>query len=377
MFFGQRALYSFVADRSQGVTKELVRQVNYRTDHYIQTLNELAASPLVANAFQTLRQTNGREDGQASIQMHQKLTDILPTVASSNGFEDIVLLNNKGIVLYATDDETHTTIGSKAVSPVLVEAYRRAETSDDKSFVIEDVEKNETHYSLMLAHAFRDGRELQGVLIIHVPMNDFQNIFDSVKSLGSTAEGFAVIDEGKSAKIITAVSTQDETRLRIPYNDQRGLGSQKAAQGETGAGSTIDYLGGNSISSWSYVSSMKIGIVSKISLAEGLTAAKTASLPIALAVVALFVVDGVLFFWFFNRSLSSPLQHLSEVARQVADGQAADHVDHDLLHRHDEIGKIADSIHSLSRAAQHGPSAAANATQENPDPISPDHYHGK
>jgi HAMP domain-containing protein len=375
---GQRAQYEFINTRATNVTKEVIRQLELRSQRYSDDVRQIATSPLMSGAVPALRATKGATSTTAASEARRELDEILPALATSNQYEDIILFDNKSTILYATNTDSRALIGKVPEGGLLKEVYRVAEPNDSSIFILDDIEQGETHHSIIFSYAFRSGRELQGILVLHIPVSAVQNILDSVKALGKTAESLLVINDGTNAHIISSarlVKTSND--MNVPFSGDRGYAVQHAAKAETGNGIVQSYTGSKSIASWGYLKELQVGVVTQIDYSDALSALAGMRRILLYIIIAMILVLFAAVWYVVRRYVSVPLTHLALVAQQVADGQEADHVDHDLLHHHDEIGKIADSIHSLSRAVKHGPSAAANATKENPAAIPPDHYHGK
>lgn len=372
----QREQEMIVKRLTTNVTKEVIRQVLLRQDRYQQTLMDLASSPLLNNAVEVLPATKGLATTTAATEVRRELDEILPQVASASEFEDIVLFDNKAQVLYATNDATRKVIGQKVTNGFLYDAYRGGQDHATAVNILD--EPDSRHHSMILSYAYRDGRNLRALLFIHLPVTAFQNIFDSVHSLGTSAESYAVIDQQLGAHIVSEVrQLSSDASYDLPYNTTRGLGGQRSAKGETGSGIVTNYAGNTSISSWGYIDALHLGIVTHYEYDDAMRSVRSIQQDILKAVIALVVFLIVLVYIIVTWYVKRPLTHLALVAQQVANGQLDERVHHSFLYQHDEIGKIALAIHNLYRSQKHGPSATADAPKDNPDPIPPDTYHGK
>jgi len=362
----RNAQSDFVKTRSLAVNTEINRQLTLRLDHYLETLNGLAASDLITRSLPILTATGGRTTTPTTTEAYRELNEILPIVAETNLFEDIILLDRQGTVLYRTEKQA-TGDDSRLASGIDETAFRQAASSEDDTIIIlEDDEDTETHHSLFLTHSFRDGRDLQGVFMLHIPMANFQNILDSVRALGQTAESYLAIKELESTQIVTAIRKNvSDTALRSSLQDARGEAALRAANGGIGYGRVLDYGGDHVLASWGYNDQLKVGIVVKMDVSDALSIAGELRGTIIMALSSLLgfliIVVALIVNWFVTK----PLVRLAKTAEQISNGNYSVQIDQKLLYTNHEYGRLASILHHIAHRLKYEHESPAPDGQKN------------
>lgn len=349
LILANNAQLDFVKSRSMSVNTEIGRQLDLRLTNYLESLEGLATSELVKESLPTLSQTKGATTTPAAAEARRELDEILPVVARTNAYEGIVLLDRQGTVLYGTQATIQQSVGSAATG-IIDQAYNQASAADEDAVIIlEDADADEMHHSLLLAHAYRDGRELQGVFLIHIPMANFQNILDSVRSLGSTAESYLAIKELESTKIVSdARKPIADSAMRSALLDDRGEASRLATSGKTGFRRMIDYAGDEVVASWGYYEKLKVGIVVKMDVTDALSISSDLRQDLIFAVssFAAFLLIVILLITYVY--VTKPLKRLSNVAEKISNGDYHVQVDHQYLYSNHEYGRLATLLHHIA-----------------------------
>jgi signal transduction histidine kinase len=135
-------------------------------------------------------------------------------------------------------------------------------------------------------------------------------------------------------------------KRRAPLNNKIALAAQKAALGETGSGLTYDYQGTEVLAAWRYISSLRLGLVTKIDTVEAFAPVRQLQ-TIVISTGAFIVLIGVFTALVVAGTVTRPVNELQKGAEAIAAGDLRRKVGSGA---HDEIGRLSRSFDAMTEA---------------------------
>ncbi|MFK7764036.1 MAG: methyl-accepting chemotaxis protein [Roseobacter sp.] len=258
-------------------------------------------------------------------------------------YYDIFLLDNDGNLVYSVfkenDFATNMNDGPWAESG-LADAFRQASVLEaDANAIFVDFAPYAPSAGAPAAFiarpVFNEQGDRLGVLAYQMPITQLSKAASGLGGLGGTADGFLVGEDGflRSDSPQTEINDTLVTSIMHPaitsaMNGESGHFTETGHQGQTvmGFAASIEFLGTRWVS---------VVQEDKSELFGGLKTALIKSLFIALAILAGVSVVST----FFSRTISRPVQDLTEAVKSVASGSIDTNVPG--TERGDEIGELA------------------------------------
>jgi PAS domain S-box-containing protein len=313
-------------------------------------------------------------DGNSYSQAHELYHPIIRNFLEKFGYYDIFLVDvgTGGHIAYSVFKEVDygTSLLDGPYSDTnFAEAYRAARDATDKDFVkLVDFEPYRPSYNApaaFIASPIYDGDEKIGVLIFQMPVDRINDIMTNKQEwsevgLGESGETylvgddfmirnqsrFLIEDRENYFKAIDEIGVPLTTLGRIRnLNSTIGLqevktaGTESALQGETGTSIFPDYRGVPVLSSFKPLDLPDVNwvIMSEIDEEEAFADVRSLGLRILAGAAGLIVVI-IAASVFFSRSITRPLETLTENAGDLASGNMDVEI---RVSSRDEIGELA------------------------------------
>lgn len=314
----------------------------------------LARGPSIVKAVRDLTAASAAPGDDNTLRERLELAaadaDSYLTYASqASGYDQLLLLDTAGRVLYALDDAipagTSIVSGQLEGSELAIGFDRAMKLLQSDLGGFQTFGSAKQPIAFVTCPVFDKGR-LTGVLALGLTPQRIWQMLSDVTGLGETGEivtGQLVGD----AVLVTAPLThvpKAAFRHRIPLEDKRTGGVLEAARGSRGYGMFTDYRGAEAVAAWCYLPSFRWGLSVKQDAAEafglvrfqrfaliGLSLATIVGVTLAALVVA--------------RTISSPVRTAMAVARQVAGGDLRATID---ITSDDETGALLDAIQTMT-----------------------------
>jgi methyl-accepting chemotaxis protein WspA len=254
----------------------------------------------------------------------KRFTDYFTYVAKSFDYEELLLVDPTGRVLYALDQSI--PVGTSLVSGALASSELAASFDRARTLLQADLSGFQSYGKSGRPLAFVtcpifDAGKVSGVLALGLGTQRIWKVLSDLSGLGETGEVLTGQLDG-NAVLVTAPlrHTPDAAfRMRIPLAGEDGRGIQKAATGERGYGTLVDYRGEDIVAAWSYLPSYRWGMSVKQDAREafGLVRFQRAAiLGLSLATIVGVTLAALL----VARTISNPIRTAVDVAKQVAGG---------------------------------------------------------
>ena len=263
-------------------------------------------------------------DGGDLQQAGADLRDYFLYVAKAFDYADLLLLDLQGRVIFSLTDSipAGSLVSSGALaSSELAGGFDRARTllqSDLCGF--QPYGRSAEPLAFVTCPVVDEGR-VTGVLALGIDPRRIWKILSDLTGLGDTGEIVTGELAGNSLLITAPLrhAANAAFRMKIPLTSAQATATQKAAAGNRGFGTTIDYRGKEVAAAWCYVPSFRWGLVVKQDADEAYGLVRFQRLAvIGLSLATILGVTAAALA--VARSISNPIRTAVSVANQVAGG---------------------------------------------------------
>jgi anti-anti-sigma regulatory factor/HAMP domain-containing protein len=361
-------------------------QRNVRADEFwpedtrVQLLQDLyiASNPFDVGSKNLLEDPG---DGSRYSETHKLYHPIISNYLETFGYYDIFLANTEGDIVYSVFKEVDygTSLLDGPYSDTnFAEAFKSALDAGKGEFVyLADFESYAPSYNApagFIASPIYDGDEKTGVLLFQMPVDRINDIMTSRQAwaevgLGDTGETylvgedltmrnqsrFLIEDSDNYFDVLEEIGTPKDISDQIRnLNSTIGLqeivteGTIAAQDGESGTKNFLDYRGIPVLSSYKPLEIPGVNwvIMSEIDEAEAFAPSQTFARSLLIASIILLGAIVILAI-FFARSITRPLETLTENASELAEGNLDVTID---TSSKDEIGDLSRSFDSMRQS---------------------------
>jgi HAMP domain-containing protein/predicted nucleic acid-binding protein len=367
---GRIELQKFIRERLSGVNATKKAHVIEMYEAIESKVISLSTSDLVKKNTRALTADTSRTSA-AYTAAAAAVEDELLLTRQVRDFDDIKILSPKGIIQYVNNPKYDAELGTTGDATIKA-AFQRGSAGINFSEPMSDLgEENGVEEMLVSAPIKDSSGSFLGVIVVEAEIsNIIEEVLDAT-GLSRTGETVLVYNDNHSALVISPLKFEPKAALtkRITYGDAKGVALQRAAKGESGAGTTIDYRGVKVMADWDTIPELGWGIETKIDYAEAMSSLDRVLLygrwGSLISLILLFVLSEYLVGFF----VTSRVKQLRYAAQEMADGKSVTIPPH-LMQEHDELGELATALHNLSQKEKHGTSATADIPSE-----APKHHH--
>ena len=245
-------------------------------------------------------------------------------VAKAYGYDQLLLIDAEGRVVYALDDAIPpdtSLLGGSLAGSELATGFDRSRTllqSDLSGF--QAYGKAARPLAFVTCPVF-DGGRVTGVVALGLGPERVWRMLSDLSGLGDTGEIVAGQLVGSAVSVTTPLRHAADAafRLQVPLGSSQAQATQDAASGNRGYGTVRDYRGAEVAAAWCYVPSFRWGLVVKQDAHEafGLVRFQRAAI-IGLSLAT--IVGVTLAALVVARTISNPIRTAVAVAKQVAGG---------------------------------------------------------
>ncbi|MFD7021148.1 adenylate/guanylate cyclase domain-containing protein [Promicromonospora sukumoe] len=325
--------------------------------------------------------TDDAGDGSAWSAAHARYHDFFRETVEQKGYEDILLLDDEGNVVYSAykgvDLGTNVLTGPHA-GGALQDVFEQAEraTSVD-TMAISDLDRytpSEGRPTMFAASPVGSGGQTTGVLVYQVPMDEIDGIMTSggaweKTGLGRTGETYLVGPDHLMRSVsrglledpeeyrdqVVANGTPRETADRqlavtgsVLLQPVESYAVDESLRGRSGTGVSTDYRGHETLGAWMPldIPGLQWVLVAELDTSEAFEPVRdfTRNLLISVAVLVLLVsLASLLLAQVFVR----PVRHLVSGVREVAAGNLDARV---AATSRDEFGELAGAFNDMARS---------------------------
>ncbi len=254
---------------------------------------------------------------------------------------DLMLVSPEGEVVYVASAQ-HSR---HDLDHVLLDPEGKAFTEGKKGLFISAIYKNsevELGYqygTLVTAPIYDFEKKFVGVVAFEINLDPLYRFVQDTTSLGQTGETLLIRKENDHVLFLNPLRHDAQAAFirKVLFTSQAAMPAQKAANGQSGSGRSLDYRNKKVLAAWRYVPSLHCGLVAKIDQAEVLKPVVTLrNLVIIICMIAFFSLS--LTALATANSIAQPIEMLRHGAEIIGGGNLEHQVVTDLP---DEIGALS------------------------------------
>jgi PAS domain S-box-containing protein len=320
-----------------------------RIDAYfagLRTEIEMAQSFYIIRKYLPLLVRSGNSQSDPSVTATRKAIDRqLKGIQKTAGLSDIMLTDNNGRIVYASNPGHNTT--TKSLPEIQLASFKEGLNRIFFSEIFLSEPAGNSPAMLVTAPAFDLNDTVVGIIVFEMDMAPLYTIIQDTTGLGKTGE-ILIGKKFSTDEILYLNPLRHDPgaalKRHISIGDKIALPIQNAVLGKTGIGRSIDYRGKEVVAAWRYIPSLKWGLVAKIDSAEAFEI--VANLR-RLLIMVLVVVFAMVFIITFSvaRSISRPIDMLTLGAEIIGGGDLDYRVGTTLK---DEIGRLSRSFDKMT-----------------------------
>lgn len=314
---------------------ELISQL---FDREIGQANTLAKSPQIisqAIAFNDIEQANNP--------IGPDIEKYLVSVKDKEHLKNIYMVSATGDIKFATasTDDVGSNIytGQFNSSPMstLTQDVLRTKEATHSRFDAYSADSNS--FSAFIAQPIIENNILLGAIVFQLSPQFLLSVSEIDPTLGNSGEVILAHLDGPKVQFLSPrrFAQKNAKPLSLDLGAEMSHAIQRAVQGDSGQGESLDYRLVDVVSVWRYSPEFNIGIVVKKDTTE--TLANIQSMQVAIyAIVFAISIPLVIFAYFISRHYTRPIISMVNSTNAIASGDI----------EQDEIGQLASSINEMS-----------------------------
>ena len=261
-------------------------------------------------------------------------------------FHDVMLLDRSGKVQFISNRKHHEF---ESIGAAVPDHFDGKFTPDLENISISPTFRfsgiNKVFGRHIYAPVHNDAGERIGNILFEVDMSSLFNLIQDEAGLGSSGETLIARKEGKEFLFLNPLRHDPGAALtrRVAFGSNKALPMQKALQGETGSGISVDYRNKEVIAAWRPLPNSNWGVVAKIDTAEAFSPIEHIR-HIMLLIGSIAVLIVIIIAWIMARSIAAPIQKLQEGMTTVSEGNFDISVATDAK---DEVGQLSRAFDAM------------------------------
>ncbi|MCG7532104.1 response regulator [Psychrobium sp. MM17-31] len=321
---------------------ELISQL---FDREIGQANTLAKSPQIINqaiAFNNLEQTD--------TPIAPDIERYLVSVKDKEHLKNIYLVNASGDIKFATastdDVDSNIYTGQYNTSPMstITQDVLRTKVAAHSRFAPYSADGNS--FSSFIAQPIIENNILLGAIVFQLSPQFLLSVSEIDPTLGDTGEVLLAHLDGNKVQFLSPrrFAQKNSKPLALDLGAEMSHAIQRAVQGDSGQGESLDYRLVDVVSVWKYSPEFNIGIVVKKDTVE--TLANISAMQVAIyAIVFAISIPLIIFAYFISRHYTRPIISMVNSTNAIASGDMEQELE---VTSQDEIGQLATSINEMS-----------------------------
>ncbi len=297
----------------------------------------------------------GGPDAPAYAAVNAEFSPYLKYYQESSGYMDIFLVTGDGDVVFSAKgrrgikslyEVALQSQSEKLGDPEMVKIFMKTKESLQTEASNFEYYSESREVAVSIAAPVLKGPDLVGMVIAQISNGGLSVIVNDYSGLGRTGETIIASRIGDEAVFLTPVRFDPDAafnrKVRIDADSSQGV--QKAAEGQTGSGTAIDYRGKDVVSVWRFIPAFRLGMVVKMDTDEVYSSAQklrkdllSVSLVLLIAVIVMAIA--------IANSISGPIKDLTSVSEVITGGDLSARAE---IKGMDEIGELAQSFNKMT-----------------------------
>ncbi|ATX79417.1 Signal transduction histidine kinase [Mariprofundus aestuarium] len=277
----------------------------------------------------------------------KELSRQLESLTRAYGFHDVMLLDRAERIQFIANKEHHNLETLGATVPDYFDGKFTPELERVSiSPTFQYPGGNRPFGRLIYAPIRNHAGERVGNILFEVDMSTLFNLIQNAAGLGVSGETLIARKDGDDILFLNPLRHDPDAAMKryVPVGSNLALPIQKALQGKSGSGLSIDYRNREVIAAWRPLPNSNWGVVAKIDREEAFAPIEhIRKLILLIGSIAALIV--ILIAWTMARSIASPIQSLQEGMNEVAKGNFDTSVATDAK---DEIGQLSRTFDAMT-----------------------------
>jgi methyl-accepting chemotaxis protein len=321
-------------ERLSSTVRARVEALEALADARLRALDGIARAPGFVLAFRRGLDAAEAANGPIRDVLVEAMGDsheFLRTFAEAQGFADLLLLSNEGLVLAALDRDE--IVGSDLSSSFLAGSALSKSFEEVSALLAPEISATDSRDAgtggiWAVGPIFADGKRI-GIVAAQLAPREFQRLLTERTGLGQTGEIIAAAPVRGEAFLAVAPLREDASAaFRSEFDPTTSLGERltAAVQGAEGLGDAVGLDGEKVLSSWGFSPSFGWAIVGEQDRREAfepLMRLRQSALATVFGAVAIVVGLAL----GMSRRLSAPLHDAVDAMRRIATGDLTKQVD--------------------------------------------------
>lgn len=338
-----RSLAAVGENKTNKIESFLEEKVNATAD--------LANMPVILDAMQRFEEAYNKDWAKSPMYLAvvQEFTPLMKYHQKSSGFDDLVLVNMNGDILFSIKDKKYEkSLYEIALheESMLAKLFTKAMKSGKPEASDFEYEPSTKRATVFLAAPIFNGATRIGVLISQLSNEGLSKLVQNYERLGKTGETMIVSKLAGDPKYITPLRFDPNAAFtrKINLASPEGLGILKAMKDEKGMATIVDYRGNETLAVWKQLAMFRLVVIVKMDIEEVYYSAnrlRSNLLIIGVILLLLVAITAVL----VARSISKPIKELTAVTGVIAGGDLTARA---TVRAEDEIGTLAKSFNKMT-----------------------------
>jgi len=297
--------------------------------------------------FPVITQFNNDKTNPGYLKAKKILDNQIKTFINAYGYyNELKLVSPDGTVLYTAHGLNEEILLHTALSDREKVAFIKGRTEIHFSDIFLN-RSGFSDYKMLITAPIKDfNGTFAGVISLELNIQYIYDFIQDTTGLGNTGETLIAKRIGDKALFLNPLRHDKHAALNrnVIFGDKNAIPMQKALSHEVGKGLSIDYRGENVIAAWQYIPTLNWGLVSKIDVSEAFAPVYELKRKVFVISMTILMLS-VLISFIFAKSITKPLEILSNIARKISMGNLTLRAE---LNSNDEIGILADSFNKMA-----------------------------
>lgn len=333
-------LLSFEPEMMETIGENLISISDKKTDQinsYLnEKINEVAVLSKAEYTFTTMREMSAvfhKHKSVSNSEYRKRLFFYRPfyqMAKITSVYYDIILIDRKGNVVFSVihEPDLGTNLFNKSEDKSdLALAFRDTIKSLDAQLLLsKSYQASLGRPAIFIVHPIFDDNELLGTIAVQLDVDKLEAVIADNTGLGVTGETL-LAQRGATDALYVGPSQHERNaplKFSLPLH-KLSKPMHAALTGESSTGLAIDESKKEVLAVWRYISSLRLGIVSKVDKDEAYQPIYRLRKTVVLSLVLLLIL-GTIFANVLARSFVAPLEQFIRVTQLIATGQLTERV---------------------------------------------------
>lgn len=278
----------------------------------------------------------------------KKLLDSRLKSFQALGYTDVILTDQEGKMVYATNEAHQAKHLGRPLSELEGNAFKEGRKGIYYSDIFRNTSDDNNTSMLVVAPLHDFEGKFIGVVALDKNMAEFYGSIQDAAGLGKTGETLIGKRVGDEIMILNPLRHDPDAAMerKIVVGSKVALALQMAAQGQDGAGVTVDYRGKEVVSAWRHLPSSGWGLVVKVDESETLLPLRRLErIAVLLGIIIIATAAAAVFIT--SKYITKPIIELQAGTEIIGSGNLGHKVG---TPANDEIGQLSRAFDRMTES---------------------------